>query len=97
MSGLITSQFTTIIIMVCCGITIGIVSRVFTVFIGKFSGGSKLFSVAARLCSYVIIAFIIGEFIMFCQNGKIMFYELAGLAIGLLLWGKIFCDKISTR
>ena len=97
MSELISGQFSTIMVMLCCGIAIGMVDHMFTVFIVRFGGGSRLFKVVVRLCSYVIIAFIIGEFLMFCQNGKLMFYELISLVAGLSLWRKIFCDKISAR
>lgn len=96
MTNLLQSQIETIILMICCGMTVGMVHRLFTAVILK-TAASKTAAFLLRLGSYIIISFIIGEFIMFCQNGKILFYEAAGLIAGLLLWRKIFCDKIDTR
>ena len=97
MTTLIESQLTTIVIMLCCGIIVGMVYRIFSVFILRFTNGGLMALLAVRICCYVIIAFIIGEFIMFCQNGNLMLYEFVSLGMGLLLWRKIFCDKINTR
>lgn len=89
MTALLESQITTIIIMICCGITAGLVYEVFSVVIVKFTSGEKAKTIILRLCCYIIIAFIIGEFIMFCQNGKLMFYEFASFLAGLMLWKKL--------
>jgi len=97
MTSLIQSQAATMIVMLYCGMTIAIVYDVFTLFLDRFLLGKNVLKTLMRLGCYVVIAFIIGEFTMFCQNGKLTLYEMLFLAMGLLLWRKIFCDKIDTR
>lgn len=97
MTALIEEQMKTMIVMIYCGMTIAIVYDIFDTFICKFFAQKKLLNIMTMLSCYIVEAFIIGEFIMYCQNGKLIFYEMVYLALGLLLWRRIVYNKINSR
>ena len=97
MTALIQSQLFTMGIMLYCGMTVGIIYDVFSLFIRKFFEKNKVIIILIRLLNYVVIGMVIGEFLMFCQNGKINLIGMFFLAIGLWLWRKIFYGTINPR
>ena len=97
MTSLIQSQFATMVVMLYCGMTVAIVYDIFSLFIQRFFSRRKSLQIIVRLVGFAVIAFVICEFLMFCENGKITFCGLSFLAIGLFLWRKIFYGKIDLR
>lgn len=94
MTELILEQIRTIIVMSYCGMTSGLIIDVFRLFISRFIEGSYILKIIIKIFCCIAIAFLIGDFIFYCQNGKITFLGMAAFTIGLLLWRKFFCDII---
>lgn len=94
MTELILEQIRTIIVMSYCGMTSGLIIDVFRLFISRFIEGSYILKIIIKIFCCIVIAFLIGDFIFYCQNGKITFLGMAAFTIGLLLWRKFFCDII---
>lgn len=94
MTDLIYEQVETIIVMGYCGMTSGLVADVFRLFIKRFIKQNPILRAMLKIFCCIIIAFMIGDFIFYCQNGKLTFLGLAAFATGPLLWRKFFCDII---
>lgn len=94
MSILIENQLLSISTMVVCGMTVAIVYDFFSLLIRRFAQGKQLIASVIRILNYFVMAIIIGEYMLFCQKGKITFSALCSLLFGLWLWRKIFCVRI---
>lgn len=96
MSELIQSQLKTIAVMMYCGLTAGLVLDVFRLFIRRFCRGRKIMSKAVKIFCCITIAFLVSDFLFFCENGKITATSAIVFAVGLWLWRKFFYDIIGT-
>jgi hypothetical protein len=81
-------------VMFYCGITAGLVIDVFRLFARRFFQKQKVIKVILVFVCSLVIAFLVGEFGFYCQNGKVTFVGGVCFLIGLLLCKKFFCDII---
>lgn len=95
MSLLIQKQIFIILIMCLCGLVAGLVIDVFRLFERRFFSKIKFVQIIVGLLGSVVVAYLIGEFSYYCQNGKISVVGGIAFFVGLLLWYKYFCDIIS--
>jgi hypothetical protein len=94
MTDLIESQLKIIGTMVYCGITTGLVVDTFRLFARRFFPKKRIAKAILVLVCSVVIAFLIGEFGFYCQNGKLTFAGGVCFVAGLLLWKRYFYDII---
>ena len=97
MTDLIQSQLKVIAVMVYCGLTAGLIIDVFRLFISRFFKNKKIFTVITKIFCCMAIAFFIGDFSFFCQNGKLTLTSGIAFAAGLWVWRKFFYDIITSR
>ena len=97
MTDLIQSQLKVIAVMVYCGLTAGLIIDVFRLFISRFFKNKKIFTVITKIFCCMAIAFFIGDFSFFCQNGKLTLTSGIAFAAGLWLWRKFFYDIITSK
>lgn len=97
MTDLIQSQLRIIFIMGYCGLTSGLIIDVFSLFIKRFLKGHKICTAAAKIFCAIVIAFLAGEFVFYCQNGKLSFCVWAAFFAGLWLWRKFFYGIIDAN
>ena len=97
MTDLIQSQLKTMVIMAYCGMTAGLIIEVFRLFISRFLDKRKITATEVKIVCCVAIAFLIGDFSFFCENGRITLAGAAAFAAGLWLWRKFFYGIITTR
>lgn len=77
-----------------CGMTSGLIIDIFKLFIKRFVEHRCILKIMINFFCCIVIAFLIGDFIFYCQNGKLTFLGMAAFTTGLLLWRKFFCDII---
>lgn len=90
MTDLIQSQLKTIFVMGYCGLTAGLIIDVFRLFARRFLKGKKIGDFMVKILCCIVIAFLIGEFSFYCQNGKLSFSGAVVFFAGLWLWRKFF-------
>lgn len=95
MTLLIKKQLFAMLIMCIGGIATGVVLYVFDNFKDRFFSKRPKIATAVDLIKAVIIAYLVGEYSYFCQNGKLTATGFVSFFIGLLLWYKYFYDIIS--
>lgn len=94
MSELIRNQLQCIFFMTCCGITVGIITELFQMLIGKINK-RKISAIIIRIMQCGITAYIIGEFLLYADNGKISMLSAMSILAGVLLWLKFFYGIIA--
>lgn len=85
MTDLIIHQLRAICVMACCGIGTGLVIKAFRRVWELFP---KISAVIWLMCC-LSTAVLIGEFLFFCQNGRLSFTAAAAYFAGLWLWKRI--------
>lgn len=94
MTELIQSQLKIIWIMAYCGFTAGLIIDVFKLFIRLYIKRSKVLRTAVLLLCCGVIAFLIGDFSFYCQNGKNTVLGVVVFLAGLWLWRRFFYNVI---
>lgn len=97
MTDLIQSQLKMVVVMAYCGLTAGLITEVFRLFISRFLEGKKILTILTKIVCCAAIAFLIGDFSFFCENGRISLTGAAAFAAGLWLWRKFFYGIIAQR
>jgi hypothetical protein len=95
MTVLITKQLTIIFYMCACGLCAGLVLDIFKIFVRRFFDKNTLATIITGIIEAIVIAYLIEEYLFFCQNGKVTFVSIVSFFVGLLLWYKYFYDIIS--
>ena len=95
MTELIEKQVLIILYMSSCGLCSGIVIDTFRLFQRRFFKENKLSWAVICMSLSITIAFIVEEYLLKCQNGKVTFIGMGAFFIGLWLWYKYFYDIIS--
>ena len=95
MTLLIKKQLFTMLVMCLGGLATGIVINIFSLFKIRFFSKQPKIKYIIDMIEVPVIAYLIGEYSYFCQNGKLTVTGLASLFVGLLLWYKYFYDIIS--
>ena len=94
MTELVRSQINIICVMCLCGIGTGLMNSTVNSFMERRKP-RKLWRRAAKVVFYLCAAFLAGEALYCCNNGKVTFLAGASLLCGLWLWKKIFCDILT--
>ena len=95
MTLLIKKQLFTMLIMCLGGLATGIVIYIFSLFKLTFFCKLPKVKYIINMIEVVVIAYLVGEYSYFCQNGKLTVTGLVSFFVGLLLWYKYFYDIIS--
>lgn len=95
MTELIERQVLIILYMTSCGFCSGLIIDTFRLFQKRFFEENKLSWTIICVSLTITIAFLIEEYLLKCQNGKVTFVSIGAFFVGLLLWYKYFCDIIS--
>lgn len=90
MTELIQKQLVVIIVMGYCGLTSGLIMETFRLFNQTFFNENKVAKAIMKIFCVAVIAFLIGEFSFYCQNGKLTIVGAALFFAGLWLWRKFF-------
>lgn len=96
MTELIQYQLKIIGVMCYCGLAAGLIMDIFRLFIKRFFSHNKIMSVIMKALCCIVIAFLIGDFSFYCQNGKLTFLGTGVFFAGLWLWRKVFYGIIVT-
>ncbi len=81
--------------MSMCGLGTGLVIDIFKIFVRRFFDKNTIATTITGIIASVVVAYLIEEYMYFCQNGKITFIGIVAFFVGLLLWYKYFYDIIS--
>ena len=96
MTILIKKQLIVMISMTICGLGTGMILDIFKIFVRRFFDKNTLATIITGIIEAIVIAYLIEEYLFFCQNGKVTFVSIVSFFVGLLLWYKYFYDIIST-
>ena len=94
MSELIRNQLQCIFFMIYCGMTVGIITELFHILITRISK-RKISAIIIRIMQCVVTAYIIGEFLLYADNGKVSILAVISILAGVLLWLKFFYGIIA--
>lgn len=97
MTHLISSQLTVMVIMTFCGLSAGLVTDIFRIFIHRFLSAHRLLSLAAKGLFCLTVAFLISDYIFYSSSGKITLASCIFFGAGLWLWKKYLHDIITPR
>lgn len=95
MTELIKEQLLIILYMCMCGLCSGLILDTYKLFRERFFSKKKAAGRIISIFSVITIAFVIEEYSLYCQNGKMTCLGTASFFIGLWLWYKNFYDIIS--
>lgn len=95
MTILIEKQLIVMLCMSICGLGAGMIIDIFKIFVRRFFDKNTLATIITGIMNAMVIAYLVEEYLFFCQNGKITFVSIVAFFIGLLLWYKYFYDIIS--
>ena len=95
MTELIQKQIKIIFFMFMCGISVGLIIDIFKLFVRQLLVKNKYIRAIIGVVGSIVVAYFVGEYSFYCQNGKITFTGIATFFGGLLLWYKYFYDIIS--
>ena len=95
MTILIKKQLIVMISMTICGLGTGMILDIFKIFVRRFFDKNTLATIITGIIEAIVIAYLIEEYLFFCQNGKITLVSMVAFFIGLLLWYKYFYEIIS--
>lgn len=84
MTVLIKKQILIIFIMFFAGMTAGMIDEVCKI-------ANNIF---LRIIGFMVIGCMIGEYLYYCNDGKINFVAVLSTYIGLSLWKSCICGKI---
>ena len=100
MTTLIKSQLLTAAVMLCGGMTAGLINDVFSLFARRFIKTTNARGRRARnvvkLAGYGVIGMVLADFAMYCQNGKVTLLGAVFLLAGIRLWRKYFYDILNS-
>lgn len=95
MTELIEKQILSMVMVCLCGTGSGLIIDTFRLFKNKFFYKKRLVNIICTFAAAIVIAYFIGEYSYYCQNGKLTFTAAVAYFTGLLLWYKYFYGIIS--